>query len=63
MPPCRFCLSNANESICLECKSKFDSLKRENEYLKNQVSFLRRNMYLRNRESVVQAKRKIKPKD
>lgn len=63
MPPCRFCLSDADESICLECKSKYEALKRENQDLKNQISFLRRSMYLRNRESVVQTKLKIKRKD
>ena len=39
--PCRFCLENAREAICLQCRARFDALKAENEDLKKQIDFMR----------------------
>lgn len=59
---CRFCLSDAHEAICLDCKAKFQALERENEYLRKQVSIHRRQNAARYRETVARVKRKVRAK-
>lgn len=60
MPPCRYCTENANESICLMCRTKFENLQNENESLKKQISYLKRLRFLKNQEDTVQLKAKLR---
>ena len=58
--PCRFCLTQAYESICLDCRSKFEALKRDNEWLRKQLEIYRKRETARYREikSRIQRRRK-----
>ncbi len=44
MPPCRFCMGDAHESICLGCRTRFEGLTQENRRLRSDVEYLRRQL-------------------
>jgi hypothetical protein len=60
MAPCRYCLKDAQEGICLDCRSRFEALERENAYLKGQVTLLRRQAVTKYREATARLKRSVK---
>lgn len=39
--PCRFCLQNAREAICLACRTRFEILEEENRNLRKQIDYLK----------------------
>lgn len=60
--PCRYCLQDAREAICLACRSKFEALARENAYLKRQIAFLRAQSAVRYRERKAEISRNSRPR-
>lgn len=60
--PCRYCLQDARESICLRCRARFEALERENASLKQQVAFLRRQAASKFRETKASIARSMRPR-
>lgn len=62
MSPCRYCLKDAREVICLDCRAKFEALERENAFLKSQNAFLRAQGAIKYRERKAEISRIAKPR-
>lgn len=41
MLKCRYCLDDANEGLCIGCRSKFEAIEAENIRLKKDIAYLR----------------------
>jgi hypothetical protein len=44
MPPCRYCLTEAHECICLGCRTRFEGLAEENRRLKRDLDYVRQQL-------------------
>jgi len=62
MPPCRFCLGEACEYICPDCKAKVERLKLENEALRKQLVFLQRQARTQSHLAKVRIVQSLKPR-
>lgn len=62
MPKCRYCPDDANEAICLGCRSKFEALEAENVRLKKDLSYLRQLAAQHRMETKTDIARKMRKK-
>lgn len=62
MSKCRYCLDDANEAICLGCRSKFEALEAENVRLKKDLIYLRQLTAVHRTETKTDIARKMRKK-
>lgn len=62
MLKCRYCPDDANEAICLGCRSKFEALEAENVRLKKDIAYLRQLAAVHRGEARVNIARKMRKK-
>lgn len=62
MPKCRYCPDDANEAICLGCRSKFEALEAENVRLKKDLIYLRQLTAVHRAETKTAIARKMRKK-
>jgi hypothetical protein len=59
---CRYCPEDANEAICIGCRSKFEALEAENVRLKKDIDYLRNLAAAHRHETRADIARKMRKK-